>query len=227
MTAALFNNQGGNFANVVDGYVYPQFIGYAMRAPTIHDIYPAGTRWQNNAVNPAVIYETTGSGLWYSIVGGGEALTSLTVTPGPTNITGTTNINTSGTGVTSIGTGGTGAVNIGNTTGNTAITGTLTTSAGITATNGNLSLGTAGNKLVIATGANASIGTSAAMTAGVVTVANTSVTAGSIIFAVPAALGTVTAAQAYYISAKVAGTSFTITSASATDTSTWNYLIIN
>lgn len=127
MTACLFNNQNGNFANVVDGYVYPQFIGYAQRAPTSQDIYPPGTRWQNNAVSPAVIYETTGAGAWYSIAGGGESLTSLTVT-GPTVLTGGTLINSSGSANTTIGTGGTGTTFIGNATGGTTITGPVTMS---------------------------------------------------------------------------------------------------
>lgn len=83
------------------------------------------------------------------------------------------------------------------------------------------------NKLNFTTGSNKSVGTSGAMTAGAVTVANTSVTATSLIFCYPAALGTVTAPQAYRISAQVAATSFTITSADATDTSTWNYMIVN
>src|ERR1700726_2269958 len=78
MTAAFFNNQGGPFADVVDQYVYPQFIGYAQRAPTTQDIYPPGTRWQNNAVNPAIIYETTGAGVW-NTAGGNLATTT---TPG-------------------------------------------------------------------------------------------------------------------------------------------------
>lgn len=109
-------------------------------------------------------------------------------------------------------------------TAGTSLTATL---GNITATNGNLVLGTAGNKINIATGTNASVGTSAAMTGGAVTVANTSVTAASKIFCYPAVLGTVTNPQAYRISAIVAATSFTITSADATDTSTWNYWIIN
>lgn len=83
------------------------------------------------------------------------------------------------------------------------------------------------SKLNFTTGANTSTGTSGAMVAGEVTVANTSVTANSLIFCYPDALGTVTVPQAYYISAIVASTSFTITSADATDTSTWNYVIIN
>lgn len=63
MTSALFNQQGGNFANVVDGYVYPQFLS-AMRAPTSQDIYPPGTRWLDASVNPRIIYETSGAGDW-------------------------------------------------------------------------------------------------------------------------------------------------------------------
>lgn len=82
-------------------------------------------------------------------------------------------------------------------------------------------------KLNFATGANTSTGVSAAMSTGAVTVPNTSVTANSKILAYPAALGTVTVPQAYYISAIVAATSFTITSQDPTDTSTWNYVIIN
>lgn len=92
---------------------------------------------------------------------------------------------------------------------------------------GNVVLGTPGNKILIQTGTNASVGTSGAMTAGAVTVNTTAVTAFSKIFVIPKALGTVTAPQAAYISAIVAGTSFTITSADGSDTSTWDYWIIN
>lgn len=135
--------------------------------------------------------------------------------------------------------GATGQVLIGNTaadpswTGSPVLSGSLTattvtaTLGGFVSTNGNLALNTAGNKITIATGSNASVGISGAMTSGAVTVSNTSVTANSLIFVQPAVLGTVTAPQAAYVSAKSAGTSFTITSASATDTSTWIYWIIN
>lgn len=72
MTAALGNTaQGTPYATGVDAYVYPQFIGYALRAPTTRDIYNPGTRWQDNSVNPPVIYETTGAGIWGSNVGSG------------------------------------------------------------------------------------------------------------------------------------------------------------
>lgn len=158
--------------------------------------------------------------------------TGLTVTAGGAAITGTTTINTSGSAVTTIGTGGTGATNIGNATGNTAVTGSLTASTSltatlgaITATNGNLVLGTAGNKLMIAAGANGSVGTSGALSTGTVNVATTAVTASSKIFLTRAvsggtlgnlSVGTITPA-----------TGFDITSDNAADTSTVNWLIIN
>lgn len=93
---------------------------------------------------------------------------------------------------------------------------------------GNVALLAAGNKLKIATGSNASIGTSGAMTAGTITVNTTAVTANSIILltgidgSTPCAtcgdlsVGTITA-----------GTSFVINSSINTDTRTVNYLIIN
>lgn len=125
MTAAMFNSENGPFGFHNDGYVYPQFIGYALRAPTVNDVYPPGTRWQDNSVNPRVIYDTTGAGVWYQASGGGENLTSLVVI-GPSSLTGVTSINTAGAAATVIGTGGTGAVTIGNATGNTAVTGNVT-----------------------------------------------------------------------------------------------------
>ncbi len=109
--------------------------------------------------------------------------------------------------------------------GSIASTTTLTATLGnITATNGNLVLGTAGNKLQIAVGTNGSVGVTPAMTTGAVTVSSTAVTANSIILysvVTPGgSLGT-------YTLTKSAGVSFTITSSSATETSTFNYLIIN
>jgi len=111
--------------------------------------------------------------------------------------------------------------------------GALTTTAGITSggsvtVNGSsLTLAALPNRINITTGANSSAGTSDAMVAGSVTVNTNVVSSDSLIFVIPAVLGTVTTPKAAYISAKVASTSFTITSEDATDTSTWNYLIIN
>jgi hypothetical protein len=158
----------------------------------------------------------------------------LTASAGGAAITGTTTINTTGAAATSIGTGGTGAVNIGNNTGNTNITGTAIASLGYVATlggfattNGGLTLNTAGNKISIATGANASIGTSAAMTAGTITISSTAVSATSIIFLT---CNTPSGTQGFLsapAASRVANTSFVINSSSALDTSTVNWWIIN
>jgi len=91
---------------------------------------------------------------------------------------------------------------------------------------GNLALLTAGNKIKIATGSNASIGT-ATLTAGTVTVNTTAVTANSIIFvSYSTQSGTIGAVSAPTASI-TAGTSFVINSSNALDTSTVNYWIIN
>lgn len=76
MTASLPNNSNVPFGFQIDGFVYPQFIGYALRAPTTQDIYNPGTRWQDNSQNPAIIYETTGAGLWIS-GSGNQATTTV------------------------------------------------------------------------------------------------------------------------------------------------------
>lgn len=78
--------------------------------------------------------------------------------------------------------------------------------------------------LRVAEGANAKQGT-AVLVAGTVTVANTAVTANSRIMLTIQALGTVAAPKAIAVTARVAGTSFTITSSDATDTSTIAYEI--
>ena len=89
--------------------------------------------------------------------------------------------------------------------------------------NGNIDLAQNGNKILITEGTNASMGT-AVLVAGTVTVSNTLVTANSRIFlTINTAGGT---PGAVYISARTAGTDFTITSTSGTDTSTVAWLII-
>lgn len=94
---------------------------------------------------------------------------------------------------------------------------------------GNINLVTAGNKIKIQTGTNASAGTTGALTptvgGSVTTVVTSAVTATSIILLTAQTSGG--APGALRVSAKVATTSFTITSTSATDTSTVGWLIIN
>lgn len=88
---------------------------------------------------------------------------------------------------------------------------------------GNLLISTIGKGPQVKTGTNAKIGT-AVLVAGAATVANTSVTANSRIFVTSQADGgTVGAIR---VSAKVVGTSFTITSLSALDTSTVAWFIV-
>lgn len=81
-----------------------------------------------------------------------------------------------------------------------------------------LQLGSAGGGLSVKEGANARLGVTT-LVAGTSVVANTSVTANTRIILTIQSLGTVAAPKAVAVTARVAGTSFTITSADATDTS--------
>lgn len=90
---------------------------------------------------------------------------------------------------------------------------------------GNLNLTTAGNKIKVATGSNASAGTGT-MAAGTVTISTTAVTANSLIFLTDTA-STLTNVGTLSVSAKSAGTSFTVTSSNVLDTSTFNWFIVN
>lgn len=90
---------------------------------------------------------------------------------------------------------------------------------------GNLNLNTAGNKMKIATGSNASIGTGT-LSGGTVTISTTAVTASSLIFLQDTA-SSITNVGTLTVSAISAGVSFTVTSTLALDTSTFNWHIIN
>jgi hypothetical protein len=164
----------------------------------------------------------------------GNVSASGTVTGG-TGVTATTgNVAASAGNVSASGTvtGGTGV---------TATTGNVTASAGavsaattvtatagnITATNGNLSLGTLGNKLLIAAGTNGSVGTFTLGGAATTVVANSDVTASSLIFLQTGVLGTVSAASTFAVTAISPGVNFTVTPSQSTDTSVVNFLIIN
>lgn len=169
------------------------------RAPTTSDIgYQLGQIWLYNSNAYILVNVGAGVATWLLLESGGGAgvFASLTVTPGPTSITGTTGINTSGTGVTTIGTGGTGAVNIGNATGNTAVTGslstttslnattTITSGTGITATTGNI-VATAGN--ITATAGSMSAGTTVTAGTGITaTTGNITATNGNFVLSTAA-----------------------------------------
>lgn len=89
---------------------------------------------------------------------------------------------------------------------------------------GNLTLAAAGNKLIITGGSNAAIGTLVLTGVTPVVVANTSVTANSIILLGVKTPGGTPAFS--WVSAISAGVSFSVTG-TVSDTSTLNYLIIN
>jgi hypothetical protein len=91
------------------------------------------------------------------------------------------------------------------------------------ATDGSLSLATAGGGLKVKEGTNATLGT-VTLAAGTATVNTTKVTANSRIFLTAQTSGA--AAGALRVSARVAGTSFTITSTSGTDTSQVAWFIV-
>lgn len=94
----------------------------------------------------------------------------------------------------------------------------LTWSGTVLGVSGNLSLGTAGNGIAIKEGSNACMGV-ATLVGGTVTVSTTKVTANSRIFLTGQNLGTITVPVGYAVSARSAGTSFTILSANVVDTS--------
>lgn len=96
-------------------------------------------------------------------------------------------------------------------------------SGNVNASTGDVLVSTIGKGLQVKTGTNAKIGT-AVLVGGTVTVANTSVTANSRIFLTSQVDGGTPGFLR--VTAKVVGTSFTITSSSATDTSTIAWTII-
>lgn len=92
-------------------------------------------------------------------------------------------------------------------------------------TEGDVVIDVAGGGLFVREGANARSG-AATLVAGAATVATTEVTANSRIQLTAQSLGTVAAPQALAVTARVAGTSFTITSADNTDTSVVAWFIV-
>ncbi len=100
----------------------------AKRAPLTSDHLSIGTVWSNTTTNTIYILASITNNLanWTQVSeGGAGAFTTLTVTPGPTNITGVTNINNTGTATTNIGTGTGTNVNIGNNGNTTTLLGSF------------------------------------------------------------------------------------------------------
>ena len=141
------------------------------RNPTTSDKALIGTVWVNTSNNDAFILTSivANSANWASTTGGGGSFSSLTVTPGPISLTGTTTINTIGAATTSIGstTGasgialavGTGNFSLSGATGSTITIGTgLTTGTiliGGAAETGTITLGSSSGANTVAIGAGA------------------------------------------------------------------------
>jgi hypothetical protein len=186
--------------------------------------YAIGTIWLNT-VAQNIWMMTQGGGVWTELAAGGASVNS---------IIGTAN-----------------QIAASSATGNVTLSvpatftspGSVTATSGpITATNGNIVLGTAGNKLVSTSvgttttaGAN-SIG-SVTLSGGTATVATTAVTANSLIFLSRQSIGATGAAALGQLSVGTitAGTSFVInaaltataTSLATTDVSVVSYMIVN
>lgn len=145
--------------------------------------------------------------------GASNAVSSLAVAATGTVLAGATGADPAFTGSPSVS---------GSLTAATTITATL---GAITATNGNLVMGTAGNKIIVPTGSNASAGTSGNMsgTPGAITVSTTACSATAKVFYCRNVTGgtpgevSITAQD---------GTGFTLTS-TGNETSTFNWWIIN
>lgn len=102
----------------------------------------------------------------------------------------------------------------------------LDNSGNLSLLTGSFTLSTAGSKINISTGSNASIGT-ATLVAGTVTVSTTAVTANSKIFLTDATTGALTNIGTPTVGTIIAGTSFVINSSNVLDASNVNWLIIN
>lgn len=100
---------------------------------------------------------------------------------------------------------------------------TVSAELDVTSFNGNLITSLAGKGVRVKEGTAAKMGTGT-LAAGTVTVANTSVTANSRVFLTAQVLGGT--AGALRVDSRVPGTSFTVKSTSASDTSTFAYFIV-
>lgn len=198
--------------------ILPPDLQIAARDPTSADkAYVRGTLWLNRI--GLTVFMFPGSGNWIPLGSGttGPVLTinSLSPTAGNIVIAGTANQITATSSISTITLSVPAAF---------IAPGSIVATTSLATTNGNLTLGTAGNKVIIATGANASVGTSAAMTAGAVTVATTACSATAHIQYSRKTLGGT--AGNVSITAQD-GTGFTLTSSSGSETSTFNWWIIN
>lgn len=209
----------------------------AQRAPTSRDKtgFAYGDMWINQTTDTSYQFMnvTAGAAVWEATAGGSAAVETITgdsggalsPTAGNFNLLGTANqITVSGSGSTETWSIPSSFVAPGSVTATTTLTATL---GNITATNGNLVLAHAGNKLSIhaSTASSDSVGVTSAMSGspGAVSVTTSACTTSSIILFSRATTGGTPGNVS--ITAQSNG-SFTLTS-TGNETSTFNYLIIN
>lgn len=229
--------------------VNPPDVIKAKRAPTTRDkAFATGTLWLNSVTQAAYIL-VAAPGVW-TLVGSssGGAINSITGDSGGAELPSGGNFNLLGTAnqITVTGSANTETFSIPSAftaPGSITATTTLTaTSGAITATNGNLVLGTAGNKIISSsvastTTAGANSFGKVTLVGGTATVSTTAVTASSIIILTRQSVGATGAAALGELSIGTitAGTSFVInawsqanaTSLAATDVSSIGWMIIN
>jgi hypothetical protein len=124
MSVFPFQNSNYGFPSPLTSPVLPPII--SLRTPKTNDFAPIGSLWIYTTGNAAYILVSIVSNVatWNLLEAssGAGVFSSLTVTPGPVSLTGTTTINTSGAANTNIGSGtNTGTVTIGSTAHSTAV----------------------------------------------------------------------------------------------------------
>lgn len=226
--STLTGTSGGAIAPIASNITFAAGTGMLSIAGT------AGTLTFNvNFASPPAIGSGTPAAITGTTVASTGAMTAGTGLTATTGNIAASSGNVSASAAVSAGTTVTAGTGITATTGNisasagavNAATSMTATLGNITATNGNVVMNTAGNGIQVKTGANARIGLGAVLSGGTLAVANTSVTANTVIIPVVTTLGTVAAAQALHVT-KNAGVGFTVTSADVTDTSTFDWYMI-
>lgn len=176
--------------------------------------FSQGTLAARPAPTPNALYFATDTQEWFIANAAGNAWQSIGVTTGGgANALCINGLGMAGAvGVAAIGSGGDLSMRVNAANGNPAAG---TEVARIKTADNHFHITRVGSALAVAEGANGKQGT-ATLAAGTVTVANTSVTASSRIFITPQETGALTGILR--VSARVVGTSFTITSSVGTDT---------
>jgi len=220
-----FNAPNATFTDTAANNSPTYETAYSFGVPTITSANTIGATNVNTmyVAAPLVGGSLTGTNLWSIFAAGNIRAASFTSTTGATFGGAAIALNNNSNFASSINTGtSTGTLHLADGTGNNTVsigngTGTVTVNCKLTAT-GNIVSNSAGSGFRVAEGSNCKQGTST-LAAGTVVVPNTSVTANSRIFITAQSLGTVSVPSAYGVSARTAGTSFTILASVATDTS--------